>query len=378
MNEITENGNTEFLGISVPVVELRQIIKQVAPTDVTVMITGESGVGKEVVAKEIHRLSKRTDKPFVTVNCGAIPEGIIESELFGHQKGSFTGAFDTRKGYFESANGGTIFLDEIGELPLQTQVKFLRILENGEYMRVGSNKTEYTDVRVIAATNKNLEHQIAIKAFREDLYYRLRSVNIYIPPLRERKDDIIILFEHFVKQFTLKNNMEFKGISRDATDYIKNYSWPGNIRQLKNFAESLLTLISDKKIEINDVVKQLNIPRAEENLPVPSVLAGKSQDERQLLFRALFELKTDIMDIKQQLDNIEKQENQNIVFDGLAIPDKELDLLTYDDIEKHFLTYYWKKYHGDINKIAKKLKLSNRTLYRKYKDYGLKNGRAEY
>jgi DNA-binding NtrC family response regulator len=378
LNGITENGYTELLGISVPVVELRQIIKQVAPTDVTVMITGESGVGKEVVAKEIHHLSKRYDKPFVTVNCGAIPEGIIESELFGHQKGSFTGAVESRKGYFEYANGGTIFLDEIGELPLQTQVKFLRILENGEYMRVGSNKTEYTDVRVIAATNKNLEHQIAINAFREDLYYRLRSVNIFIPPLRERKKDIVILFEHFVKQFTRRNVIEYKGISYDALDYIKNYSWPGNIRQLKNFTESLLTLYSNKEIEKNDVIKQLNIPRTEENLPVPTVFGGKGQDEKQLLFRALFELKTDIMDIKQQLDNIERQENQSIVFDGLAIPDKELDLLTYDDIERHFLTYYWNKYQGDISKIAKRLKLSNRTLYRKYKDYGLKNGRGEY
>jgi len=378
LNGNTENGYTELLGISIPVVELRQIIKQVAPTDVTVLITGESGSGKEVVAKEIHRLSKRYDKPFITVNCGAIPEGIIESELFGHQKGSFTGAIESRKGYFEAANGGTIFLDEIGELPLQTQVKFLRILENGEYMRVGNNKTEHVDVRVLAATNKNLEHQIAIKAFREDLYYRLRSINIYIPPLRERKEDIAVLFDYFLKQFIQRNGIDFKGISEDAMNYIINYSWPGNIRQLKNFTESLLTLYSNKKIERDDVIRQLNIQGTEIILPVPAGFGGKGQDEKQLLFRALYELKTDIMDIKQQLDNIEKQESQNIVFDGLAIPDKELELLTYDDLERHFLSYYWKKYHGDISKIARKLKLSNRTLYRKYKDYGLKNGRGEY
>lgn len=233
-----ENGSNGLIGGSVPIVELKQIIKQVAPTDVTVLITGESGVGKEVVANLIHLNSKRKDKPFITVNCGAIPEGIIESELFGHEKGSFTGAIDSRKGYFEAANGGTIFLDEIGELPLATQVKFLRILENGEYVKVGGTKTERVDVRVIAATNKNLEHQIGINAFREDLYYRLRSINIYIPPLRDRKEDIKPLFDHFVEQFCRKNNIDFKGISDDAVEYITSYNWPGNIRQLKNFVEA--------------------------------------------------------------------------------------------------------------------------------------------
>ena len=190
MSELPENGSKDLIGSSVPIVELKQIIKQVAPTDVTVLITGESGVGKEVVSNLIHLSSKRKDRPYITVNCGAIPEGIIESELFGHEKGSFTGATDKRIGYFEAANGGTIFLDEIGELPLATQVKFLRILENGEYVKVGGTKTERVDVRVIAATNKNLEHQISINAFREDLYYRLRSINIFIPPLRDRKEDI--------------------------------------------------------------------------------------------------------------------------------------------------------------------------------------------
>jgi DNA-binding NtrC family response regulator len=370
-----QNNQSELLGVSVPVIELRQIIKQVAPTDVTILITGESGVGKEVVAKEIHRQSKRSDKPFITVNCGAIPEGIIESELFGHQKGSFTGATESRKGYFESADGGTIFLDEIGELPLLTQVKFLRILENGEYMRVGGTKSEYVDVRVIAATNKNLEHQITINAFREDLYYRLRSINIYIPPLRERKDDIEVLFDYFVKQFSERNGIDYKGISREAMSFICDYSWPGNIRQLKNFTESLLTLYSNKKIELQDVVKQLNIPSAQESLPV---IAGinKSQDERQLLFRALFELKTDIMGIKQQIEELNKADSE-IKYNGFAVPDEKMDRYSYDDFERDLLTYYWNKYHGNIGRIADVLKISNRTLYRKYKQYGLKNGKTE-
>ena len=365
-----------LLGNSIPIVELREIIKQVAPTDVTVLITGESGVGKEIVAQEIHRLSKRRNKPFITVNCGAIPEGIIESELFGHVKGSFTGAVESRKGYFEAANGGTIFLDEIGELPMQTQVKFLRVIENGEYMKVGGTKAEKVDVRIIAATNKNLEQLIANNSFREDLYYRLRSINIYIPPLRERKEDIKVLFEHFVKQFCTKNKIEFKGITSEAMDYIISYSWPGNIRQLKNFTESLITLNSDKKIELNDVLKQLNIPGQENSLPV-TVPAYNPQAERQLLFGALYELKKDIMDIKDQLAHIEENKDSAMPENGFYVSDDKLDNITFDDFEKELLSYYYNKYNGNINKIADKLKISNRTLYRKFKLYGLKNGKAQ-
>lgn len=377
MSDKTENGTIEFLGNSIAVVELRQIIKQVAPTDVTVLITGESGVGKEVVAKQIHYLSKRKDKPFITVNCGAIPEGIIESELFGHQKGSFTGAVDTSKGYFEAANGGTIFLDEIGELPLSTQVRFLRVIETGEYIKVGGNKTETVDVRVIAATNKNLDHQITINAFREDLYYRLRSINIHIPPLRERKEDIKLLLDHFIKSFCEKNGISFKDISEEALNYIVNYSWPGNVRQLRNFTESLLTLHSDKKIGIEDVMRQLNIPGPEYNLPAPlSYYHG--QDERQLLFRALYELKTDIMDIKQQIQQLGNNKSHPEKSNGFTIPADKVDSITYDDFEQELLTYYWNRYHGNINKIADKLKISNRTLYRKFKHYGLKNAKNEY
>ncbi len=369
-----KQGNSyksDLLGESIPIVELREIIKQVAPTDVTVLITGESGSGKEVVANEIYKNSSRSAKPFITVNCGAIPEGIIESELFGHIKGSFTGAIENRKGYFEAANGGTIFLDEIGELPLQTQVKFLRVIENGEYMKVGGTKTEKVDVRILAATNKNLEQLIASNSFREDLYYRLRSINIVIPPLRERKGDIKILFDNFVKQFTERNSVNFKGITADAMDSIINYNWPGNVRQLKNFTESLLTLNSDKIIETEDVLRQLGMPKAE---IMPAEINGfNKQDERQLLFGALYELKKDIMDIKHQLSTLESSKANAEPEDGFYISDDKIDNITYDEFEQEVLTYYYNKYNGNINRIADKLKISNRTLYRKFKQYGIKN-----
>lgn len=371
-----KQGNSyksDLLGESIPIVELREIIKQVAPTDVTVLITGESGSGKEVVANEIYKNSSRSAKPFITVNCGAIPEGIIESELFGHIKGSFTGAIENRKGYFEAANGGTIFLDEIGELPLQTQVKFLRVIENGEYMKVGGTKTEKVDVRILAATNKNLEQLIASNSFREDLYYRLRSINIVIPPLRERKGDIKILFDNFVKQFTERNSVNFKGITADAMDSIINYNWPGNVRQLKNFTESLLTLNSDKIIETEDVLRQLGMPKAE---IMPAEINGfNKQDERQLLFGALYELKKDIMDIKHQLSTLESSKANAEPEDGFYISDDKIDNITYDEFEQEVLTYYYNKFNGNINRIADKLKISNRTLYRKFKQYGIKNGK---
>ncbi len=370
---IKEIHNSELLGESIPIVELREIIKQVAPTDVTVLITGESGTGKEVVANEIHKLSNRSYKPFITVNCGAIPEGIIESELFGHVKGSFTGAIENRKGYFEAANGGTIFLDEIGELPLQTQVKFLRVIENGEYMKVGGNKTEKVDVRIIAATNKNLEHLIESNSFREDLYYRLRSINIVISPLRERKGDIRILFDNFVRQFMERNSIIFKGISDEAMVYIVNFNWPGNVRQLKNFTESLLTLNADKIVELADVMRQLSIPKSD---ILPATVNGyKQQDERQLLFGALYELKKDIMDIKHQLNHLEDSKSADMPENGFYMSDDKIDNISFDEIEQELLTYYYSKYNGNINKIADKLKISNRTLYRKFKQYGLKNGK---
>lgn len=366
-----EVTDSRLLGNSVSIIELRQIIKQVAPTDVTVLVTGESGTGKEIIAKEIHRLSKRADKPFITVNCGAIPEGIIESELFGHIKGSFTGAIESRKGYFESANTGTIFLDEIGELPLQTQVKFLRVIETGEYIKVGGSKTEKTDVRIIAATNKNLESLIQTNSFREDLYYRLRSINIYIPPLRERKEDIKILFMHFVREFCERNQITFKGITEEAMNFIVNYNWPGNVRQLKNFTESIITLHSGNEITLTEVTRHLNI-NSQNILPAP-VTGYSPRDEKQLIFGALFELKKDIMDIKQKLDDIDQKNYQP---DGFFISEEEIENSDFEEIEKNLLRYYYDKFDGNVSKISDKLKISSRTLYRKFKQYGIKNGRT--
>ncbi|HCV44109.1 MAG TPA: sigma-54-dependent Fis family transcriptional regulator, partial [Bacteroidetes bacterium] len=232
MKSDVQNAQVEYgiLAESVEMKEIIEVIDQVGPTDITILISGESGVGKEVIAKAIHAASNRSKKPLVTVNSGAIPEGIIESELFGHEKGSFTGASDQRKGYFEIADGGTVFLDEIGELPLAAQVKFLRILENGEFQRVGSSVPRKVNVRVIAATNKDLENEVRHNRFRADLFYRLRSVNIHIPPLRKRPEDVEVLFRHFAVAFASKNNAKFAGISGEAMQLLKSYHWPGNVR----------------------------------------------------------------------------------------------------------------------------------------------------
>src|SRR5512135_3179025 len=242
-----------IIGVSPAMRKIVEVIGQVAPTDLTVLITGESGVGKEIVAKAIHLASARGKKPLITVNCGAIPEGIIESELFGHERGSFTGASDQRKGYFELADGGTIFLDEIGELPLAAQVKFLRILENGEYQRVGSSLPRKVNVRVVAATNKDLELEMRQKRFRADLFYRLRSVNIFVPPLRDRVEDIAVLFQYFVDEICERDGIKFGGISPDAMELLRSFNWPGNVRELRNVVESMLVLQKGRRIEVDDV-----------------------------------------------------------------------------------------------------------------------------
>ena len=226
-----------IIGTSEKIYEVLGMIAQVAPVDISVLITGESGCGKEIIARSIHKHSKRSQTPMVIVNCGAIPEGIIESELFGHKKGSFTGASNDRKGYFEEANKGTIFLDEIGEAPLETQVKLLRVLETGEYMRVGDSKIRRTDVRVIAATNKNLSDLVKKNQFRQDLYYRLKTVNIHIPALRERVEDINPFVERFALEFTRSNEIRYRGFMPDAIRVMKQYDWPGNVRELKNLTE---------------------------------------------------------------------------------------------------------------------------------------------
>lgn len=369
-----------LLGNSIQIIEINETVKQVAPTDVSILITGESGVGKEVVANSIHHLSKRKDNPLISVNCGAIPEGIIESELFGHQKGAFTGAVDDRKGYFEMADDGTIFLDEIGDMPLATQVKFLRVLESGEFMRVGGAKKINVDVRIIAATNKDLADEVLQKNFREDLYYRLRSINIFIPPLRERKPDIRILFDFFIASYCKSGNVEFMGIKDEAMDFIINYNWPGNARELKNFCESIMVLHPNKVIELEDVKKHLmyeplDVPRA---LPI---ISNRPKDiyEKDFLFRALLEIKSDIIDVKNHLMENDERKNSGInpVVDyskkDFIIKGDKIGSMTMEDIEKEVLHYMLENNRWNVNRVSEILKQSPRNIYKKIQKYNLKS-----
>lgn len=362
-----------LLGDSVQIKEINETIKQVAPTDVSILITGESGSGKEVVANSIHKLSKRNENPFIIVNCGAIPEGIIESELFGHQKGAFTGAIEERRGYFEMADKGTIFLDEIGEMPLGTQVKFLRVIETGEFMRVGGNKNINVDVRVIAATNKDLSEEVLNKNFRDDLYYRLRSINIFIPPLRERKSDIKILFDYFTDSYCKANNIGFRGIEEDAMQFLLNYNWPGNARELKNFCESIIVLYPEKKLSFEDVKKHLRIETEEYDRPLP-ILFNKPKDkiERDFLFRALLELKSDIIDIKNYLSNLEIKHSRSEKTDGdFTIQKEKFMNMTMDEIEKEVITYLLHNNYWNVERVAVILKQTPRNVYRKMKIYNI-------
>jgi DNA-binding NtrC family response regulator len=373
-----EQPQEEFgiLGESIQIRKIVEIIEQVAPTDITVLVTGESGVGKEVIAKAIHAASGRSKRSLITVNCGAIPEGIIESELFGHERGSFTGASELRKGYFELADGGTIFLDEIGELPLSAQVKFLRILENGEFLRVGSSVTRKVDVRVIAATNKNLEVEVRHGRFRADLFFRLRSVNIFAPPLRERADDIPILFKTFAEELSAKNNVAFGGVSNEAMEILKEYRWPGNVRELRNVVESMLILGNGKPIEADDVRKHLREFRAsaseERHLPVP---VGKSveQAERELILRALLDIKGNILELRNMLA---EQVSVNGVTrprrDPMAIQQpQEEPSFSLSDMEHKLIAEALHRFKGNRRLAARSLNISERTLYRKIKEYGL-------
>jgi len=363
----------KILGNSIQIKEINEIIKQVAPTDISVLVTGESGTGKELVANAIHQNSKRSDKPLITVNCGAIPEGIIESELFGHHKGSFTGAVESRAGYFEMADKSTIFLDEIGDMPLATQVKILRVLESGEFMKVGSAKKVFVDVRVIAATNKNLAEEVAHKNFREDLYFRLKSVNINIPPLRERKPDIDILFRHFIKKVCERNNITFAGINEDAMDYLRNYVWYGNARELKNFCDSIVILNPEKEITLEDVKKNLytEIYNTRQLPAVPFVTRDYS--EKDLIVRALIELKSDILGVKELIKSKSNEITKpNIdLNDDFVIRNDEIKDLNAEEIECRLLTYLLKIYKWDINKVSKNLGQTSRNVYRKIKKYKL-------
>ena len=369
-----------ILGESVEMRKIVEVIEQVAPTDITVLITGESGVGKEVIAKALYGASRRNKKPLITVNCGAIPEGILESELFGHERGSFTGASDQRKGYFELADGGTIFLDEIGELPLAAQVKFLRILENGEFLRVGSSVARTVNVRVIAATNKDLEAEVHARHFRADLFFRLRSVNIAIPPLRKRVEDIPVLFRHFAAEVAARNTIRFAGISPDAMQLLESYHWPGNVRELRNVVESMLVLEGGKFLEPEDVRKYLKAYRApseERLLPVP---LGKSveQSERELILRALLDIKGNLLELRSALmAHLQAQDagRTSLGEPGHIQEGSTAPTLSLEEMEHRMIAEALERYKGNRRVAARALNISERTLYRKIKEYGLEGER---
>ena len=384
------------------------IARQVSPTDITVLITGESGVGKEVFPQIIHQLSSRKHGPYIAVNCGAIPEGTIDSELFGHEKGSFTGAHEARKGYFEVVSGGTIFLDEVAELPLSTQVRLLRVLETGEFIKVGSSKVQKTDVRVVAATNVDIPQAISEGKFRQDLFYRLNTVPIYIPPLRERKEDILLLFRKFTIDFAEKYRMPPVELEDDAKQLLINYRWPGNIRQLKNLSEQFS--IIERSRSINAEIMRRYLPdTTNRDLPMLYKPGGAEGDisEREILYNVLFDMRRDITDLKKLVGEIMGNEtylNQNaqttqafleqlsnqftpvntentpIVVhqnnddeDAIFAHSEVLDeSLSIQDKEVYLIKKALDKYNGRRRNAAKELGISERTLYRKIKEYDIK------
>jgi transcriptional regulator with PAS, ATPase and Fis domain len=383
------------------------IAKQVAATDLSVLITGESGTGKEVFPQIIHQFSNRKHGPYIAVNCGAIPEGTIDSELFGHEKGSFTGAHEARKGYFEVANGGTIFLDEVGELPLATQARLLRVLETKEYIRVGSSKVQKTDVRIVAATNVNLTQAIEKSKFREDLYYRLNTVPILLPALRERKEDIHLLFRKFAADFAAKYRMPVIKLTTDAVHLLTNYYWQGNVRQLKNIAEQISIIEKTRDINADILSKYLPQVNTSNSLSLvkPDGQSGQDFSERELLYKVLFDMKKDMNDLKKIVHDI-VQYNQgsigNLPTDDVQILNRlngEFDAgssviihpakttftqpnysepivveekLSIADKEKEMISKALQKFKGKRKKAADELGISERTLYRKINEYGIK------
>ena len=366
-------------GNSPEIEEIIRVIETVAPTDLSVLIIGESGTGKELVAQAIHNLSDRNDKPLIAVNTGAIPEGILESELFGHEKGSFTGAVGQKKGYFEAADGGTIFLDEIGEMALNTQVKLLRVLEESEFMRVGGTETFKVNVRLIASTNKNLEVAVKNGEFRQDLYFRLKAITIEIPPLRRRKDDIPLLVTIFTAQFSEQENFQFKGFSPDAIKLMKEYYWPGNVRELRNFVETALILNKGDIVNSSFVGANLNIRSESRNLPVP-LNKPHDQAERELIYRTLWALKLDIDEIKHMLADMQGRSypsdnkgDYSTAESELIRSDEDFELkpTTLAAMERDMIKQTLQKFAGSRRKTARALQISERTLYRKIKEYGL-------
>ena len=406
-------GNNEALlrGIDVAM--------QVAPTDLSVLITGESGVGKESFPQIIHQYSHRKHGQYIAVNCGAIPEGTIDSELFGHEKGAFTGAISERKGYFGEANGGTIFLDEVGELPLPTQARLLRVLESGEFIKVGSSKVEKTDVRIVAATNVNLVQAIAEGRFREDLYYRLNTVPIQIPPLRERGEDVVLLFRKFASDFAEKYHMPPLQLTEDARQMLMAYTWPGNVRQLKNITEQISIIEANREINADILKNYLPENNAQR---LPALLGNKESkgfgSEREILYQVLFDMRQDVTELKKLVHEIMTERAATGAGSGIkssyytspsqpqlvtpatvepnvttiihsavqpatplssSVNDDDIqnteeyveESLALDDVEKDMIRKALEKHHGKRKSAAQDLNISERTLYRKIKEYGL-------
>lgn len=403
-------GNTPELDRAI------EVALQVAPTDLSVLITGESGTGKENFPQIVHQYSKRKHGPYFAINCGSIPEGTIDSELFGHEKGSFTGATGSRKGYFEVADGGTLFLDEVGELPMPTQARLLRVLESGEFIKVGSSKVEKSDVRVVAATNMDMVKGVEKGKFREDLYYRLNSVPIRIPPLRDRKEDIPLLFRKFAGDCAEKYMMPPITLTDDAREILKNYRWPGNVRQLKNITEQISIIEQERVITVDLLQKYL--PYNEVGMIPVSVSQIQDSDhksfanEREILYQVLFDMKKDITDLKQVVKNIMEEsgrhaapyESSSAVQKSSIIPndhtrvsvpmkyealpkkitidetDKndfqdateyEESVLSISEVEKEMIAKALERYKGKRKLAANDLGISERTLYRKIKEYSL-------
>ena len=392
------------------------VAAQVATTDISVLVLGESGTGKEVMPRIVHQFSSRKHGPYVAVNCGAIPEGTIDSELFGHEKGAFTGATDTRKGYFEEANGGTIFLDEVAELPLTTQVRLLRVLETGEFMKVGSSKVQKTDVRVVAATNVDFDDAMARGRFREDLYYRLSQVPIQLPPLRQRSGDVHLLFRKFTTDFSEQYRMPPLSLDDEAIEILEHYPWPGNIRQLKNVTEQMSILETNRRIDADTLLGYL--PETHRSrLPSATTgsgsAAGENMDEREILYKVLFDMKGDLNDLKQLVmslmkngglqggeaeaelvqrvfqDDLTPAEAQRVVAalpqfagpaaTGPAAPMEDVEhqpadevVLSLQDSEKELIRRALEKHRNKRKHAAEELGISERTLYRKIKEYDLK------
>jgi DNA-binding NtrC family response regulator len=378
-----------LLGKSQEIYDVVELIETAAPTNISVLILGESGTGKEVVAQAIHKMSTRKHENFVAINCGALPDNLIDSELFGYEKGAFTGAVAQKKGLFEVADGGTIFLDELGEMPLKTQVRLLRVLETGELVRVGGTESIKVNARVIAATNKNLDRAIADKEFRRDLYFRLKAITIPLPELHERKEDIPILIDHFIRQFILSNHVIYAGFESGAEEMLYHYSWPGNVRELKNTVETLLVLAKGEKISEKLISGQLKheIHEASEehfntNVPVP-INKSSDQVERELIYQTLLSLKMDIQEIKTMLSSVSYRQVNNSNYspsypeNGSTVPmiyeaiEEESENLSMEEMEKEMIQKALIKFEGNRRKAAKALNISERTLYRKIREFGL-------